>query len=1079
MSVEGTLDTTIHDVLTLSQELTEGNGLIKGQIRLYDVDSDADTLESDARRFFDRTLLTGGLEDSLKRLRDTLQGEDNNRLHEMYGPYGTGKSHQMVALYHCFQSPDVVGNWADGRIEGLGDALPDEALPIVVSLQKEQYDYLWEPLFEKLDYDLDEEDYDDEGGYPPIDIINEAVGDRTVAFFADELEDWFGALKGQRKDANRGFLQALFETSMSQRHTELYTFVSVLREGSDVHDILSRENERVQVNMSNQVDIKDVLRHRLVDSIDDRAAMRSLVDQYIEAYADTDYVDLPDGLREDMYATYPFHDKLIEDLKTRFFAETESGATRGMLYLFARILVDRYKEIDLITHGEVDAVEYNDELTRINVEHARPNCCYDDITERLADADIDYGRPILSTVLIHSLTPGLDEGATTSDIVIGTYHPGDRINDIIVDLERLQGEVYHLWRSDDRYVIREDENPRSLVKNAARDVEDEDAIELLGDTVETLFGSGAHAVGFNVNGELENVSDSQNIKTVVKNGPWDADSVGEIIKNQPAGRQWRNTLVFVQPKNGKTISPTSQQEKFLGKAKEVIGAEIRKADENLAEEIREEIAKLHDEYEDDLLERLESAYGEIIDGDDLLNEFDYAAEMSLENFVATEPVLNASNIAAAVEADPFDLQRHVWDIVRDRLDNRSETTIDDIYEQFLMDPTYPIPGSAQAVVNAVEDGLEDEPILAHNGSGFKDELRGLNQDTVLVLESDVEKWSTEEVESELRGRFGAGTKEVDLGSFELDLRQRTDVWIHDQDPEDAVKMAAGRLANEDHYVLVSGSDILDKVRSDATLRDVSDAETLGANEIRDRIEETVDAAGEADTSQVLTTIRNDAEVYLPQDDTESAFRSAVSALLADGYKLKTGGDYVSTLGDRDSTSVVLAPMVPEDIGDRILNYIGGLDEEATFQVQSIQSECATGQPEAAVKHFLLANLGKEDPHYVVGATGSEDPADWFPGAGFRIPPEEGWTFEYQGDSPAEMRQEWNESHESGSVSYGSLSFNTDGEGAVPGGLQGVAEFQQAHTDLQLELGQSHEIVADILENIPESATSIDITIQFE
>jgi hypothetical protein len=1079
MSAEGTLDTSIDDVLTLSQELTEGDGLIKGQIRLYDVDSDADTLESDARRFFDRTLLTGGLEDSLKRLRDTLQGEDNNRLHEMYGPYGTGKSHQMVALYHCFKSPDVVGDWADGRIEGLGDALPDDALPIVVSLQKEQYDYLWEPLFEKLDYDVDEEDYDDEGGYPPIDIINEAVGDRTVAFFADELEDWFGALKGQRKDANRGFLQALFETSMSQPHTELYTFVSVLREGSDVHDILSRENERVQVNMSNQVDIKDVLRHRLIDSIDDRAAMRSLVDQYIEAYADTDYVDLSDGLREDMYATYPFHDTLIEDLKTRFFAETESGATRGMLYLFARVLVDRYQQTDLITHGEVDAVEYNDELTRINVEHDRPNCCYDDITERLTDADIDYGRPILSTVLIHSLTPGLDEGATTSDIVIGTYHAGDRINDIIVDLERLQGEVYHLWRSDDRYVIREDENPRSLVRNAARDVDDEDAMELIGDTVEKTFGAGAHAVGFNVNDELESVPDSQNIKTVVKNGPWDEDSVAEVIMNQPAGRQWRNTLVFVQPKNGKTISTTSQQEKFLGKAKEVIGADIRAADESLAEEIREEIEKLGDDYEDDLAERLESAYGEIIDGDDLLNEFDYAAEMSLDNFVATEPVLDAGNIAAAVEADPFDLQRHVWEIVQDRLDSRSETTIDEVYEQFLMDPTYPIPGSVDKVKDAVEDGLDDKPVLAHDGSGFKDEFRGLSPDTILVLESEVEKWSTEEVESELRGRFGAGTKEVDLGSFELDLRQRTDIWIHDQDPEDAVKMAAGRLANADHYVLISGSEILDKVRSDATLRDVSDAETIGANEVRTRIEETIASAGEADTSQVLTAIRNDTEVYLPQDDTDSAFRSAVSTLLSDDYRIKTGGDYVSTLGDREATSVVVAPMVPDDIGDRILEYISDLDEEATFQVQDIQRDCASGQAEAAVKHFLLANLGQEDPHYVVGATGSEDPADWFPGAGFRIPPEEGWTFEYQGDSPSEMRQEWDDSHESGSVAHGTISFNTNGSGAAPAALKDVAEFQKSHTDLILDLGQSHETVADILENIPESATGIDITIQFE
>ena len=243
MSTEGTPG-AISDHVTLSRELREGSGTIKGQIRLYDVESDEETLESDASRFFQRTLLTQGLEDSFKRLRDTLNGEDTDRIHEMYGPYGTGKSHQMVALYHCFNSPDVVGNWADGRIDGLGEALPDDALPVVVSLQKEQYEYLWEPLFEQLNYEPDEEQYDEEGGYPSIDVIQDAVGDRTVAFFMDELEDWFGSLSGRRKDANRGFLQALFETT-SRPNTELFAFVSVLREGSDVHDILSREPERV------------------------------------------------------------------------------------------------------------------------------------------------------------------------------------------------------------------------------------------------------------------------------------------------------------------------------------------------------------------------------------------------------------------------------------------------------------------------------------------------------------------------------------------------------------------------------------------------------------------------------------------------------------------------------------------------------------------------------------------------------------------------------------------------------------------------------------------------------------------
>ena len=1075
MSADAIPETTIDGTVTLSQELTEGDSLVKGQIRLYDVESDAGTLESDAERFFDRTLLTEGLEDSLKRLRDTIQGEDNIRIHEMYGPYGTGKSHQMVAMYHCFDSPEVVEQWADGRIEDLDGTLSRDALPIVVSLQKEQYEYLWEPLFEALDYDLDESEYED-GGYPDIDTITDAVGDRTVAFLVDELEDWFGSLEGRRKSANKGFLQALLEATS---RTNLFAIISVLREGSDVHDILSRQ-ERVEVNMSNQVDIREVLRHRLVEpgSID-QSKMRDLVDQYIEAYAEADYVDLPDGLRDEMYETYPFHPELIDALKTRYFAETESGATRGMLYLFAKVLVDCHQETDLITHGEVDAVEYNDELTRINVEHARPDRCYDDIVERLADADIDYGRDILSTVLIYSLTPGLDEGATTSDIVVGTFHVGDRVNDIIVDLERLQSEVYHLWQSDDRFVIREDENPRSLIRNAARDVEPGEAIELIGDTVERLFGSNSYAVGFNEDGELESVPDSQNVKVVVKNGPWDADSVAEIIKNQPAGRQWRNTLVFVQPKNDKTISTTSQQEKFLSKAREVIGARLREDDQNLSEEIREEIAELKGEYKDDLLDRLEGAYGEVIDGDDLLNEFEYAAEMTLENFVAAEDELDAGNIAAAAEADPFDLQRHAWDIVRDRLDSRSETSVEDIYEQFLMDPTYPIPGSVQAVANAVEDGLDDKPVLAHDGSQFSDELRNLDRDTTLVLEAEVDKWSVDDITSALQREFSGGTMEVDIGSFELDILERTDIWIVDDDPHDAIMRAVGRLANEDHYVLVSGNEIVSKARSDAKLRDVSAAHEIGAPEVSERIEDTINAAGEANTSQVLTAIRNDTEVYLPQDDTEGAFHGAVNTLLSEGYKLKTEGDYVGSLGDRDPTSVVIMPMVPDDVGERILEYIGDLDEEATFQVGDVQRACAPDHNESAVQHFLLDHLGESDPHYVVGATGSDDPGDWFPGAGFRIPPETGWTFEYQGNNPSELRDKWQDSHESGSVAYGSVSFTTEGDSGAPGSLQGVAEFQKAHTDLQLELGQSHETVADLLENIPESASGIDVTIQFE
>jgi len=122
-------------------------------------------------------------------------------------------------------------------------------------MNSDTFDYLWEPFFDELGYELDEDEFE-EGGYPGINTIERAVGDDTVAFFADELEDWFESLSGKREAANRGFLQALLEATS---RTELFVFASTLREESEVHKILNRE-DRVEVNMSNQVDIRDVLR---------------------------------------------------------------------------------------------------------------------------------------------------------------------------------------------------------------------------------------------------------------------------------------------------------------------------------------------------------------------------------------------------------------------------------------------------------------------------------------------------------------------------------------------------------------------------------------------------------------------------------------------------------------------------------------------------------------------------------------------------------------------------------------------------------------------------------------------------
>ncbi|MEZ3145610.1 DUF499 domain-containing protein [Halobaculum sp. MBLA0143] len=1090
MSADAVLETTIDDVVELSPELTEGDGLVDGQIRLYDVESD-ESLESNAERFFDRTLLTDGLEDSLKRLRDTLNGEDRTRIQELYGPYGTGKTHQMVALYHCFASPDAVADWADGRVEGLGAALPDDAEPIVLSLQKEQFDYLWEPLFDALGYEPDRTNYDEEGGYPTIDVISEAVGDRTVAFFVDELEDFFDSLTGRREAANRGFLQALCEAS-TRPDTRLFPVVSVLREESTVQDILSRQ-ERVEVNMSNQVSIGEVLRHRLIGEVRDEDRLRSLADEYVEAYAETDHVDLQPGFRDRLIETYPFHPELISALQTRYAAgadsgtretadgeEIQSGPTRGMLYLFARVLVDRYEETDLLTHGQVDAVDYNDELGRINIQHDRPDRCFEDIERRLADAEVDFGREILSTVLIYSLTPGLDEGATREDVVVGTFHAGDRINDIVVGLQRLQGEVYHLWTDDDeRYVVREDENPRSLVRNAARDVSDERALQLLAQTVESVFGTGAYPVGFTDDGRLGEVPDDKRAKTVVKNAPWTEAEVAEIVKNRPTGRQWRNTLVFVQPSGDTDITAGARTETFLGKAKEILGARLRKDDQNFAEDIREEIDDLEDEYEADLERRVRSAYGDVLDTDDPLNGFDTATTLDLETYTGLERLPTASEIAAASEAAPFDLKRHAEDIVADRLDARDEITVADVYDRFLRDPSRPIPADESAVASAVAEALDGDDVLAHRTDGFTETFDTLDPDTTLVAREDVADWTDDDVASELRTAFGRGEEAVDLGSFELDLRDRTDVWFPEQSVEEAVKHAAGRLAREDRYVLFNGDEILDRPRSDATLRDTADADSVDADDVRDRITATLSESPAVDTADVLGSIRNDRAVHLPADETERVFRRAVDDLLDGPHRLREDGRYPDQLGDRDPVGVTIVPFLGDDGRTKVLEYADGLDPETTFRAEGVRDETVPDEPAAAVANVLFWALdGDRETDYRVAPGSRDDPADWHRGIQFQVRPE-GDEFQYEGTDAEELRQQWKDEGATGEVAIGTVEYTVPDDSAVPSSMTGVASFGRSRTILELSEGVSHEEIAEIVTRIPTNVIEIEIDVEFD
>src|SRR4051794_37457766 len=62
---------------------------------------------ADAERFFDATYFTKAMRDILGDVWGALAGERGDRVLQLRTPFGGGKTHTLIALYHLARSPEA------------------------------------------------------------------------------------------------------------------------------------------------------------------------------------------------------------------------------------------------------------------------------------------------------------------------------------------------------------------------------------------------------------------------------------------------------------------------------------------------------------------------------------------------------------------------------------------------------------------------------------------------------------------------------------------------------------------------------------------------------------------------------------------------------------------------------------------------------------------------------------------------------------------------------------------------------------------------------------------------------------
>jgi len=710
---------TITESTILSDEVKSGQ--VYGVVQLYKVLDDRPALEKSPGDVFARTYLTEALKTALDQIRHKFTGQDPRGSLVFTGGYGSGKSHQLLALYHALAHPGLAAQWLTRH--GYDEPLPtlDNLVVIVLHTARVDYNNLWEPVFQQLGA---EDVLHRVKRYPTIPQIRQALGGRPVVVIVDEIENWYETILPQRagtaetsRAANRTFLQHLLEVA-NEPDVPLMVLFSLIRENPDIVDVIDRTGP-ISINLSTAADRKDILLYRLFESIDGQAA-DEMVSRFTELYRERRFA-VPmgdyDAYRARMRRVYPLHPELLRVLFERYSTASNYANTRGILYLLAAILRERAGKTPLLLTSDVDAARFDDQL--VVLDRPLVEATARDI-ERVGH--IEYGREILSAVLLYSINREQQIGAEGTEIVLGVATPEINPNDVLLGLNRLLGRAWHLHKLNGRYAVRVEENVFAVVQNRARDVGEMVATQRIARVLaKKVLGGNAYVY----ENEIDEIPDDRHLKVVVSLRALDTD---QDVYDIYHGRRYQNRVVVLAPLTG----DLRKDQGLLDKARRIIGGEEIKKD--VSEERAAKVQDIIDEELRELKERLKARFGFWHKVSVMVSEGPDGQRLEKE---AVRKIQVEANTAGLLERAVSDIAR-VKEKILDVLHGRGPKGLraDLLYGDFYTLRRYPTVFDATQVTAALKELCKEEQLYieGHKGRNFFGETPyGLAQHSKAML----------------------------------------------------------------------------------------------------------------------------------------------------------------------------------------------------------------------------------------------------------------------------------------------------------------------------------------------------------
>ena len=579
----------IVDILTPREEVLKGT--FQGVIQTHKVDAEETRLENNPKEFLQITYPSSAIKRALERIEEKLSGKSHQGAFLLLGPYGAGKSHSLITLYHLFNNPSLAKEW--GRRWNTEFELPENSKSIIISTRRYSGKFIWEPIFKLLGKENLLKNVE---MFPTVDQIEELIGNEVVAIFIDEIENWYGSFDPEKEahliERNETFLEHLFEVANDPKR-DLFIFITFLEEKEGLKKIFNR-TKPIRIDVSPIEDREKVILHRLFKNIEsiDREKIESIVTKYIENYVNPIKTDDPLQYKRRMIRIYPFHPLLLDTLIQIYEASAGRQNIRGMLNVLADAVKDTYDKKDLILLTDIDENAFRG----IDLHLVEK---YDSDFQRVKD--IGYAKEILKSILIFTLNEKV-HGATESDILLSVFSPtnGHTLNTILMDLDNIYGKSYYLHKENGTYLFKDEINLYALLEREKNKVAEKDVKKKVAEIVKKeVFDNHIFMYGF------DEISDDNKVKIIVCLESWGInDQLKSKLNEFYKGKIWQNTYLFIFPEVNNVISF-----EILEKSKRLIAAEILK---NQLPDKEGNLAKLIQEERKTIAEKIKRLYGYFI-----------------------------------------------------------------------------------------------------------------------------------------------------------------------------------------------------------------------------------------------------------------------------------------------------------------------------------------------------------------------------------------------------------------------------------------------------------------------------------